>query len=87
MFACRCNEIRSRIILQNCIRRDCNETIIASNLGYDISIQQLEECYTDGVVSKEDFAAALRAHQDAVDVRISPQREAAAKFIAAQGSI
>ena len=39
--------------------------IIAANLGYDISIPQLKECY-NGVVSKEDFAAPLRAHQ-AVD--------------------
>jgi len=37
--------------------------IIAANLAYDISMPQLKECYTNGVVSKEDFAAALRAHQ------------------------
>ncbi len=38
----------------------------------------LKQCYTDGHVSKEDFAAALRAHQAAVDATKSPQREAAA---------
>jgi len=31
-----------------------------------------------GRVSKDDFAAALRAHQAAVDATKSPQREAAA---------
>jgi hypothetical protein len=42
-------------------------------------MQQLKECYVDGHVSKEDFAAALRAHQAAVDATKSPQREVAAK--------
>ena len=32
--------------------------------------------YADGYVSKEDFAAALRAHQAAVDATKSPRREA-----------
>jgi hypothetical protein len=40
--------------------------IIAANLGYDESIQILKEGYVHGDVSKEDFAAALRAHQAAV---------------------
>eukprot|EP00984_Skeletonema_dohrnii_P009539 scaffold3651_cov128-Skeletonema_dohrnii-CCMP3373.AAC.6 len=50
---------------------------IAANLGYDDSIQALKECYKEGKVSKDDFAAALRAHQAAVDATKSPQREAA----------
>eukprot|EP00984_Skeletonema_dohrnii_P021744 scaffold10944_cov84-Skeletonema_dohrnii-CCMP3373.AAC.3 len=50
---------------------------IAANLGYDDSIQALKECYKEGKVSKDDFAAALRAHQAAVDTTKSPQREAA----------
>ena len=57
--------------------------IIAANLGHDDSIQRLKLCYTGGVVRKEDFAAALRAHQAAVDAKKSPQREAAAKAEAA----
>ncbi len=52
--------------------------IIAANLGYDDSLQKLKEYYTLGVFSKEDFAAALRAHQAAVDATRSPQRDAAA---------
>jgi len=53
--------------------------IIAANHGYDDSIKGLTECYANGHVSKEDFAAALRAHQAAVDATKSPQREAAEK--------
>ncbi len=36
--------------------------------------------YKDGDISKEEFAAALRAHQAAVDTTKSPQREAADEF-------
>eukprot|EP00984_Skeletonema_dohrnii_P020459 scaffold9984_cov148-Skeletonema_dohrnii-CCMP3373.AAC.10 len=53
--------------------------IIAANLGYDESIQALKDLYKDGLVSKEDFAAALRAHHAAVIATKSPQREAAAE--------
>eukprot|EP00984_Skeletonema_dohrnii_P012114 scaffold4870_cov75-Skeletonema_dohrnii-CCMP3373.AAC.6 len=51
--------------------------IIAANLGYDKAIQGLKKCYKDGLVSKEDFAAALRGHQAAVDATKSPHRDAA----------
>jgi len=53
--------------------------IIAANLGYEDSIQKLKQGYKAGVVSKEDFVTALRAHQAAVDATKSPQREATAK--------
>ena len=53
-------------------------SIIAANLGYDKSIKQLKGCYARGDVSKEDFAAALRALQAAVDAKKSAKREAAA---------
>ena len=56
------------------------ERSIASNLGYDDAIQELKECYKRGLVSKEDFAAALRGHQAAVDETKSHQREEAANF-------
>jgi len=61
------------------IDRAVKHLIIAANLGHDNSIQQLKECYVRGEVSKEDFAAALRAHQAAVDAIKSPQREEAAR--------
>ena len=58
--------------------------IIASNLGCDKSMGALKECYKDGLVSKEDFASALRAHHAAVDATKSPQRDAAEPFIKIQ---
>eukprot|EP00577_Skeletonema_sp_RCC1716_P020426 CAMPEP_0113429262 /NCGR_PEP_ID=MMETSP0013_2-20120614/32349_1 /TAXON_ID=2843 ORGANISM="Skeletonema costatum, Strain 1716" /NCGR_SAMPLE_ID=MMETSP0013_2 /ASSEMBLY_ACC=CAM_ASM_000158 /LENGTH=303 /DNA_ID=CAMNT_0000317959 /DNA_START=31 /DNA_END=942 /DNA_ORIENTATION=- /assembly_acc=CAM_ASM_000158 len=51
--------------------------IIAAKLGHDRSLEVVKKNYTNGYVSKEDFAAALRAHQAAVDATKSPQREAA----------
>ena len=59
------------------IDRAVKHCIIAANLGHDGAIQQLKDCYAHGDVSKEDFAAALRAHQTAVDATKSPHREAA----------
>jgi hypothetical protein len=51
--------------------------IIAANLGDEDSIRALKACYKDGHVSKDDFAATLRAHHAAVEAMKSPQREAA----------
>eukprot|EP00985_Skeletonema_marinoi_P007539 scaffold3316_cov94-Skeletonema_marinoi.AAC.22 len=65
--------------------RAVKHMIIAASLGYDTSIQVLKECYADGKINKEDFAAALRAYQAAVDATKSPQREAAAKAEATGG--
>ena len=48
--------------------------IIAAKLGYDLSLEELKDCYREGLVSKEDFAAALRAHQAAVDATKSPEK-------------
>ena len=58
---------------------------IAAKLGCDHSIQALKRCYVGGDVSKEDFAAALRAHQAAVDATKSPQREVAEEYYRSQG--
>jgi hypothetical protein len=49
--------------------------MIAAALGDDDSLDALKKGYKKGCVSKEDFAAALRAHQAAVDATKSPQRE------------
>jgi tetratricopeptide (TPR) repeat protein len=51
--------------------------IIAAKLGDDNSLDILKKGYKEGFVSKEDFAAALRGHQSAVDATKSPQRQAA----------
>lgn len=42
----------------------------------------LKDFYKYGAVSNDDFAAALRAYQAAVDAAKSPQREVADKFYA-----
>jgi len=57
------------------MERAVKHLIIAANLGYDDSIKGLKEYYANGQVSKEDFAAALRAHKAAVDATKSLQRE------------
>jgi TPR repeat protein len=54
--------------------------IIAANLGYDSSIEALKNFMKIGFISKEGFAAALRAHQAAIDATKSPQRKAVAEF-------
>ena len=51
--------------------------IIAAKLGHDASLNDLKDGFRRGLVSKDVFAAALRAHQAAVDAIKSPQREAA----------
>ncbi len=48
--------------------------IIAANLGHDESVKELKLGLMKGLVSEEDFAAAIRANQAAVDAM---KREAA----------
>ena len=59
--------------------RAVKHLIIAAKLGDDDSVEMLKQGYKEGSVSKEDFAAALRAHQAAVDATKSSQRDAAAE--------
>ena len=61
--------------------RAMKHLVIAANFGHDDSIKELKRQYTEGNISKENFAAALRAYQAAVDATKSPQREAAEKII------
>ena len=59
--------------------RAAKHYIIAAKLGDDDSLKAVKSLYEEGYyVSKEDFAAALRGHQAAVDATKSPQREEAA---------
>ena len=51
--------------------------IIAAKLGHDDSIKALLGAFRSGMIIKEILAAALRAHQAAVDATKSPQREEA----------
>eukprot|EP00985_Skeletonema_marinoi_P016047 scaffold8514_cov74-Skeletonema_marinoi.AAC.2 len=54
----------------------------SASLGHDTSLEDLRECYAKGYVQKEDFAAALRAHQAAVDATKSLERDIAEAFYA-----
>ena len=67
------------------IERAVKHWIIAANLGLDVAMEELKECYKHGDITKEDFAAALRAHHAAINETKSPQREAAARADAAGG--
>ena len=54
--------------------------IIAAKLGYDDALEPVKKLFSVGMVSKEDFEAALRGHQAAVDATKSEQRDAAYAF-------
>ena len=79
------NLARHEVIIGNTERR-LKHFIIAAKLGLDVSLRDLKFAFKDGLISKEDFAAILRAHQAAVDATKSPQREAAEKYFASEDS-
>lgn len=54
--------------------------IIAATQGDDGSTKMLIDFYKAGFVSKEDLAAALRAHQTAVAATKRAQREAVTDY-------
>jgi hypothetical protein len=51
--------------------------IIAANLGYHDSLDALKKNFRMGLLSKEDFAKALRGYQATVDATKSSQRDEA----------
>ena len=51
--------------------------IIAAKQGLDLALETVKEDFTKGLVSKEDYEAALHGHQTAVDAKKSQQRDAA----------
>ena len=51
--------------------------IIAAKLGYNDALEAVKEGFASGFVKKEDFEAALRGHQAAVDATKSEQRDRA----------
>ena len=57
--------------------------IIAAKQGFDTSLDSLKNGYKAGHVSKDDFDAALRGYQAAIEATKSPQRKEAYEFIAA----
>jgi len=56
--------------------RAMNHFIVSANMGHNMSLDSLKKGFMVGLVSKEDFASALRAHQAAIDAMKSPQRDA-----------
>ena len=59
--------------------------LIAANLGYDKALDRAKQGFVDGIVNKDDYAAALRGHQAAVDAAKSEQRDAAFAFFKGRG--
>jgi tetratricopeptide (TPR) repeat protein len=57
--------------------RAAKHLIIAANLGCDASLKSIKEFFVHGVVSKEEYAAALRGYQAAVNETKSAEREQA----------
>ena len=59
------------------IERAVKHYIVAANLGFHLSMEALKKCYQEGMISKDDFASVLRAHQAALGAMKSPQRDEA----------
>ena len=62
------------------IDRAAKHYIIAAKLGCDKSLKCVTNLYKAGYVSKDDFAASLYGHYDAINATKSPQREEAYEF-------
>jgi tetratricopeptide (TPR) repeat protein len=61
--------------------RAAKHWIIAANLGYDISLKVIKDFFMEGILSKEEYAAALRGYQAAVNALKSVDREKAEEAI------
>jgi tetratricopeptide (TPR) repeat protein len=57
--------------------RAARHFIINANLGCDYSLQKIKELFVEGIVSKEEYAGALRGYQAAVNETKSAEREKA----------
>jgi hypothetical protein len=57
--------------------RAAKHFMINANLGCDASLKIIKDLFVKGVVSREDYAAALRGYQAAVNAAKSPEREEA----------
>ncbi len=57
--------------------RAAKHFIIAANLGSDASLKTIKGLYSAGLASKDDYAAALRGYQVAMDATKSAEREKA----------
>ena len=64
--------------------RAAKHFIIAANLGCHVSLQQVKDFFVQGIVSKDEYAAALRGHQAAVNETKSAEREKGEAFYKAR---
>jgi tetratricopeptide (TPR) repeat protein len=55
--------------------RAAKHHIINANLGCDISLKCIKDLFMQGIVSKEEYAAALRGYQATVDATKSAERD------------
>ena len=62
--------------------RAAKHLMIAANLGYDPSLKPIKDLFVEGIVSKEEYAAALRGYQTAANETKSAEREEAEVFYA-----
>ena len=63
------------------VDRAVKHFIIAAKLGHDDSLTYVKNAYKAGYASKEDFNAALRGYQAAIEATKSHQREEASRFM------
>src|SRR6056300_47035 len=61
--------------------RGMKHLIINAKLGCDDSLESVKKGFEHGVVSKEDYASALRGHQAAVDATKSEERDKADQIL------
>jgi TPR repeat protein len=61
--------------------------VIAAKQGDGEALENVKNGFALGIVSKEDFEAALRGHQAAVDAMKSEQRDAAEEFFRRRNQI
>ncbi len=59
------------------LERAAKHFIIAANLGWEESLKCIKQAFIEGIVTKDDYAAALRGYQAAVDATKSDGREKA----------
>jgi TPR repeat protein len=59
------------------LERAAKHYIIAANLGFEPSLKWIKELFVEGIVSKDEYAAALRGYQAAVNETKSAEREKA----------
>jgi TPR repeat protein len=64
------------------LERAAKHYIIAANLGCNDSLNYTKELFVEGIVTKEEYAAALRGYQAAVNETKSAEREKGESFYA-----